>query len=68
MVYGEPDEIVFETSTKMGEPDLEVWNYTREAEPGLDGRQPRLKYWFAEKDGKMAEHIPRASRRNTIKQ
>jgi GWxTD domain-containing protein len=68
VVYGEPDGIVFETSTKMGEPDLEVWQYTREAELGLDGRQPKLKYWFAQRDGKMVEHIPRASRRNTIKQ
>jgi GWxTD domain-containing protein len=68
VIYGDADEIVFETRTKLGEPDLEVWNYTREAEPGLDGRQPKLKYWFAEKDGKMVAHIPRASRRNTIKQ
>jgi GWxTD domain-containing protein len=68
VVYGEPEEVIFETSTKLGEPDLEVWDYAKDSEPGLDGHQPSLRYWFAQKDGKMVEHIPRASRRNMIKQ
>jgi GWxTD domain-containing protein len=68
VVYGEPEEVIYETSTKLGEPNLEVWIYAKDAVSGLDGRQPKQRYWFAEKDGKMVEHTPRASRRNTIRQ
>jgi GWxTD domain-containing protein len=68
VVYGEPEEVIFDISTKMNEPDLEVWIYARDSEPGLDSRQPRLRYWFANKDGKVVEHIPKATRRNTIRQ
>jgi hypothetical protein len=68
VVYGEPEEVIFDISTKRNEPDLEVWIYSRESEPGLDNRQPRLRYWFANRDGKVVEHTPKATRRNTIRQ
>jgi GWxTD domain-containing protein len=68
VIYGEPLEVIYETSTKPAEPDLEVWVYARDAEPGLDGSQPRQRYWFAEKDGQMVAHTPRAGRQDTIRQ
>jgi len=68
VIYGEPEEVIYEISTRPNEPDLEVWVYPKGAEPGLDGHRPRLRYWFAEKDGRVVAHVPRAGRRNTIRQ
>lgn len=68
VLYGEPREVIYDTSIKRNEPNLEVWVYSGDGEPGLDGEPPRARYWFAEKDGQVVAHIPRAGRRNTIRQ
>lgn len=46
VLYGEPEEIEFETSAEPREPTLEVWSYPRDAEPGLDGREPPRRLFF----------------------
>ena len=67
-LYGEPEAIEFDTSLNPREPDLEVWIYSGDAPPGLDGEAPRKRYYFAEKDGQTVLHTPRATRRSTIRQ
>lgn len=65
VLYGEPERIEYDTSTRRNEPDLEVWVYPKDAPKGLDGKKPKRRYWFAEKDGLTVLHVPRASRRST---
>lgn len=67
-LYGEPERIVFDASPKLREPDLEVWIYPGDAAPGLDGKRPKKRYYFAEKDGETMLYTPRATRRITIPQ
>lgn len=67
-LYGEPDAIEFDTSLNPREPDLEVWIYSGEAPPGIDGESPRKRYYFADKDGETVLYTPRATRRSTIRQ
>lgn len=66
VVYGEPESVEYDVSVKPREPDLEVWIYPRDAAEGLDGERPKRRYWFAEKDGRVVLHIPRAGRRSTM--
>ena len=49
--YGEPKEIRFEAAPKGRGEYLEVWEYGKDIEPGLDGRQPETLYYFVKKDG-----------------
>ena len=51
VVYGEPKEIRFEAAPKGRGEYLEVWEYGKDIEPGLDGRQPETLYYFVKKDG-----------------
>lgn len=46
VLYGEPEDIEFETSAEPREPTLEVWSYARAAEPGLDDRKPPRRLYF----------------------
>lgn len=68
VIYGEPEDIVYETSVRPHQPTVEVWVYAKDAEPGLDSLQPRTRYWFAKKNGKTVRYTPRVDRRNTIRQ
>lgn len=52
ILYGEPEEIVFESPQKVGHPTLEVWKYGSDSEPGLDGEKPKKRYRFY-KDGEL---------------
>lgn len=66
VLYGEPESVEYDTSTKRNEPDLEVWVYSKDAPEGLDGAKPKRRYWFADKDGRTVLHTPRASRRRSV--
>lgn len=46
VLYGPPASIEYATSpTGMG-PPVEIWNYPKRAEPGLDGKRPDRRYGF----------------------
>lgn len=51
ILYGEPDEITFESPKKLGYPPLEVWEYSKAAEKGLDGNKPKRRIRFVEIKG-----------------
>lgn len=46
VIYGEPEEITYETPDKIELPPLEVFKYSKDAAPGLDGHQPDRQYRF----------------------
>ena len=50
IVHGEPEEIEFRTPRRVDTPYLEVWTYSKDAEPGLDGEPPEGAYSFFEDD------------------
>ncbi len=50
-VYGEPEKIVFESPQTTTGYTLEVWNYPKKPEPGLDGEKPKRLYKFVEISG-----------------
>lgn len=52
VLYGEPEEIRFEEAPRGRGDFLEIWQYPREAEEGLDGKKPERLYYFVKKDGK----------------
>lgn len=51
ILYGEPEKISFESPKKVGYPPLEVWEYSKSADKGLDGKKPKKRYQFVEVDG-----------------
>ena len=51
VLYGEPKEIRFEAAPKGRGEFLEIWEYDKDAEPGLDGQSPESLYYFVKKDG-----------------
>lgn len=48
ILYGEPEEIKFESPEKLGYPPLEVWEYAKSNDKGLDGKKPKKRYRFVE--------------------
>ena len=68
VLFGEPALIEFYGGTNPREPDLEVWNYGRDAEPGLSGEKPDRRYFFAEQDGEIVRYQPRPSRLRSMRQ
>ncbi len=48
VIYGEPEEITYETLDKIDLPPLEVFNYSKDAAPGLDGQHPDHRYRFVD--------------------
>ncbi len=48
IVFGEPEEIEYESSDKVGGAPLEVWKYPKDAEEGLGGESPKRSYRFIE--------------------
>ena len=65
VLFGEPDLIRYDSPPNPREPDLEVWNYSGDSEPGLGGEKPNRRYYFAERDGKTVLYTPRASRQRS---
>jgi GWxTD domain-containing protein len=46
VLHGAPEKVEFEVNPHARQPPIEVWRYPRDAEPGLDGREPRAAYRF----------------------
>jgi len=51
IIYGEPEKISFESPKKLGYPPLEIWEYGKDSEKGLDDKKPKKRYRFVEIDG-----------------
>jgi len=51
VLYGEPVEIRFEPAPRGRGDFLEIWEYDREAEKGLDGKTPERLYQFVKREG-----------------
>lgn len=51
VLYGEPKEIRFEQAPRGRGEFLEIWEYAKEIEKGLDGKQPETLYRFVKKEG-----------------
>ena len=51
VLYGEPIEIRFEQAPRGRGEFLEIWEYAKDAETGLDGKKPETLYRFVKKDG-----------------
>ena len=51
VLYGEPKEIRFEAAPRGRGEFLEIWEYDKEAEKGLDGKKPERLYRFVKKNG-----------------
>ncbi len=63
IVYGEPEEVEYESSEKVGGPTQEVWKYSKEAEEGLDGESPKKEYRFIEVGGHTVFFNQRSAQR-----
>ncbi len=68
VLYGDPREIRFEAAPRGRGEFLEIWEYEKNAAPGLDGRQPETRYYFVKIDGHTTHYkgprgrqIPRSS-------
>lgn len=51
VLYGEPEEIRFEKAPRGRGEFLEIWEYPKAAEKGLDGKRPEKLYRFVKKGG-----------------
>lgn len=51
VLYGEPEEIRFEQAPRGRGEFLEIWEYPKEVEKGLDEKRPDRVYRFVKKDG-----------------
>lgn len=49
VLYGEPEEVKYEVSSRPGQDSIEVWVYGKKAEKGLDGERPKRYYYFVKK-------------------
>jgi hypothetical protein len=47
VLYGDPENTEYEELRDVSGPDIELWRYAKNAEPGLDGRRPERQYRFA---------------------
>ena len=52
ILFGEPEEVSYESPRNVGDSVLEVWAYPRDAEPGLNEERPKRKFKFVEVDGR----------------
>lgn len=46
VLYGEPEKRYYDRPRRVDEPVTEVWEYPKDAEPGLDGEKPKRRYRF----------------------
>lgn len=58
VTYGEPDKVDYEVAPDPGDPLIEVWEYDKDAEKGLDGEKPDRRYRFI-KRGELTEFYQR---------
>lgn len=52
VLYGEPSEVSYEEFRNVDDPDVELWRYAKDSDPGLDTKKPQRLYRFA-KDGEF---------------
>ncbi len=52
VLYGEPEEIRFEVAPMGRGEFLEIWEYSKSADKGLDNRKPERIYRFVNDDGR----------------
>jgi len=57
ILYGSPANIERASSPTKGGPPIEIWNYLKTAEPGLDGKKPNRRYGFR-RDGAVTKLFP----------
>lgn len=48
ILFGEPEKIEYESSSKVGGAPLEAWKYPKDAKEGLGGEAPKSAYRFIE--------------------
>ncbi|HVS01511.1 MAG TPA: GWxTD domain-containing protein [Thermoanaerobaculia bacterium] len=58
VLFGQPEEIEYETNPRVGEPPLEVWSYPREAARGLHGKTPAHQYHFIKRGELTVRYHP----------
>jgi GWxTD domain-containing protein len=63
VVYGEPETIEHEPGEFKGDPPLEVWRYSADAQAGLDGKRPERRVRFVERGGRTVLYYPGQRRR-----
>jgi len=63
VLYGEPEEIRFEQAPRGRGEFLEIWDYPKEVEKGLDGKRPERLYRFVKKDGTTELYVGPLNRR-----
>ncbi len=71
ILYGEPDDISYSNPKKVGGPTLEVWEYSKGSDPGLDGDKPKKSFRFIKigrrtelYSGQTIRRLPNQRRRN----
>jgi GWxTD domain-containing protein len=65
ILYGEPEEVKYELSSRPNQGPIEVWIYPQSAEAGLDGKQPERFYYFTKQGDYTVATI--APRRDTLR-
>ena len=65
VLYGEPEEIRFEAAPRGRGEFLEIWEYAKETEEGLDGKKPDRLFHFVKKDGKTIRYRGPLKRQRT---
>ena len=65
VVFGPPKEEEYEKQRNSWDPDILVWRYPRDAEPGLNGKKPARIYRFSKEGDKTTfyERDPKAEAR-----
>ena len=56
ILYGEPEEVEFQSQEKAGQPPIETWSYPKGAGKGLDGEPPKKSYRFITLDGRTERY------------
>lgn len=59
ILYGSPESVEHASSPTRFGPPIEIWNYPKKAESGLDGRRPARSYGFRVQDS-MTRFFPLA--------
>ncbi len=62
ILYGEPEERRYAVSTLPGNPPVEIWDYAKDAGPGLDGERPKRRYLFIKRGDRTVEEPTMAQR------
>ena len=61
VLFGEPDDTVFETSEYLDGVPVETWEYGKEAGKGLNGEKPKKRYRFLQLENETVFYNNRVS-------